>query len=116
MLLVGALLGIFGQQAARAAGPMWHPIAAPPLVGDESTVGNADCTKMVDKQHREKPCKGLTLDCIAAMGCVVPMTLSGDLPPAENVAIRHDLPTEAAILGLAGRMLAPEPEPPAILI
>lgn len=44
------------------------------------------------------------------------MTLSDDLPPAENVAIRHDLPAEAAIPSLAGRTLAPEPEPLSILI
>lgn len=79
-------------------------------------MGHADCMKMMDKQHREMPCKGLTLDCIAAMGCVVSMTLSDDLPPAENVAIRHDLPAEAAIPSLAGRTLAPEPEPLSILI
>lgn len=67
MLLVGALLGIFSQPAGRAAGPMWRPVAAQPLAGDEAAVGHADCMKMMDKQYREMPCKGLTLDCIAAM-------------------------------------------------
>lgn len=116
MLLLGALVGIFGQQAARAAGPAWRPIAAQVVASDKAAGGNADCMKMMNKHHGEKPCKGLTLDCIAAMGCVVPMTLSGDLPPAVNVAIRNDLPTEAAIPSLVGRTLAPEPDPPSFLI
>lgn len=112
-LLMGALLGIFGQQAALAVGPAWHPIVERSLPADMEKMGSADCMKMMDKQESEKPCKGLTLDCIAAMGCVVPMTLSSDAPAAEHVAVRHDLPTEAAIRSLAGRTLAPEPEPPA---
>ena len=64
----------------------------------------------------EKPCKGLTLDCIAAMGCVVSMTLSSDLPVPERAAIFLESPAAAIARCLAGRTLAPEPEPPSILI
>lgn len=115
-LLLGALFGILGQQAALAVGPAWHPIVEQSLPADMEKMGSAGCMKMMDKQDSEKPCKGLTLDCIAAMGCVVPMTLSSDQPTVVHVATRHDLSAEAAIRSLAGRTLAPEPEPPAILI
>lgn len=115
-LLLGALFGILGQQAALAVGPAWHPIVEQSLPADMEKMGNADCMKTMDEQLGENPCKGLTLDCIASMGCVVPMTLSSDQTASEHVATRHDLSAEAAIRSLAGRMLAPEPEPPAILI
>lgn len=115
-LLMGALLGIFGQQAVRAAGPAWQPIAEQSPTGDMANMGSADCMKVTADPSGDKPCEGLTLDCIAAMGCVVPITLSSDPPGAEHVATRHDLPTEVAIRSLAGRTFAPEPEPPSILI
>ncbi|MFX7930421.1 hypothetical protein ABTK36_19895, partial [Acinetobacter baumannii] len=41
-----------------------------------------DCMKMMAQQQQptQKPCKGMTLACIAAMGCVVPMAVRNDAP------------------------------------
>lgn len=70
--------------------------------------------KMMAQQQSpvRKPCNGITLDCIAAMGCVVPIML-GDAPsmpsslaPAKMVAFWP----RAAVL--RGSELTPEPEPP----
>ena len=76
---------------------------------------DADCMAMMAKQQpapEKKPCKGLTLDCIAAMGCVVPL-VAADL--ANNVAtprVNGPLgfwPTNAVLTGMS---FAPDPEPP----
>ena len=79
LLLVGALLGLFGgQMAAARSVPM--AMSAPKAMAMDS-----DCMAMMAKQQpapEKKPCKGLTLDCIAAMGCVVPLAaadLAGDI-------------------------------------
>src|SRR3546814_15472196 len=70
LLLIGALIGLFGAQMAAARSV---PTAAS---APRAMAMDADCMAMMAKQQpapEEKPCQGLTLDCIAAMGCVVPM-------------------------------------------
>lgn len=109
LLLLGAVFGLFGQQAAYAAGmPMG---AAPASVSVMST----DCMEMMQQGRQEPgkmPCKGLTLDCIAAMGCTIPLfavpepgTLGGSLH-ARQV---HFLPAVHQLVGLS---TGPEPPPP----
>lgn len=111
MLLLGALLGLFGQQAAYAAGA--RAAIAPASVSQM----DADCMEMMQKQSQpaEKPCKGLTLDCIAAMGCVIPALLgNGGVP----LAAPQPLPVPAfssETSVLVGSDLPPEQHPPAIL-
>lgn len=68
-----------------------------------------------EQQPSDEPCKGLTLDCIAAMGCLVPIVLR-DAPHVPAAPIPHQTMafwTAAAILH--GSDLTPEPEPPTIL-
>ena len=70
LILLGALVGLFGLEAAYAAGPRMAPapVAASGM--------DADCMAMMEKQQpqpAQAPCKGMTLDCIAAMGCIVPL-------------------------------------------
>jgi hypothetical protein len=70
LLLIGALLGLLAQEAAFASAPAMPmqdtAIAAPTM--------SAECAEMmgIDKSQDKEPCQGLTLDCIAKMGCAVP--------------------------------------------
>ncbi|AJR26801.1 MULTISPECIES: hypothetical protein [Sphingomonadales] len=109
LLLVGALLGLFGgQMAAARSVPM--AMSAPKAMAMDS-----DCMAMMAKQQpapEKKPCKGLTLDCIAAMGCVVPLAaadLAGDIATPRIHGALGFWPTNAV---LAGKSFGPDPDPP----
>jgi len=111
LLLLGAVLGLFGQQAAYAVGA--RAVMAPTAVSQMS----ADCMEMMQKQPQpaEKPCKGLTLDCIAAMGCVVPIVLKEPAAPTaapQFVSLQAFWPAASI---LVGSNLPPEQHPPTIL-
>jgi hypothetical protein len=74
-----------------------------------------DCMKMMaqaEHEKREAPCKGLTLDCIAAMGCTVPLTLAEPFVLPASPPLSRLEPTIHAARVLAARVVAPEPEPP----
>lgn len=70
---------------------------------------------MMTKQQpapKEKPCKGLTLDCITAMGCAVPLMaadLTGSLVTPRIYEKQAFWPATDV---LAGQNFAPEPDPP----
>jgi hypothetical protein len=109
ILLLGALIGLFGQSAALAGG--LRATATSTAV----TSPQSDCMGMMQKPPEQKPCKGLTLDCVAAMGCIAPM-LPGE-PIRVAVAPATAMPTSAVpIVALVGRSVAPELEPPSLLI
>jgi hypothetical protein len=111
LLLLGALTGLLGQEAAFASGP--PAMSAPMAMSGMSE----DCMKMMAQQQQpaQKPCKGMTLACIAAMGCVIPMAVRNDAPV---LAAREANPTLAfwpTTTVLRGSNLTPEPEPPTLL-
>ncbi len=110
LLLVGALIGLFSQGLALA-----H-IPAP--VASHSQQMSDDCMAMMAKAQQEKrqaPCKGITLDCIAMMGCVVSMTLPEPVIVAAALRSPAPIPGIAVARPLATRTVAPEPEPPALI-
>lgn len=116
MLLVGSMLGLLGVQTAAAAAPIPAMTMAMPTHAEPASMP-ADCAAMMSAhapQPDKQPCPGITLDCIAAMGCAMPF-------PGTYVALnargpitapKHVQPTD---LALVGKNLAPEPEPPTIL-
>lgn len=110
LMLLGALTGLFGQEAAYAAGPAFAPA---PVVGM-----SPDCMAMMHKAPATTPapCKGLTLGCIAAMGCVVPLLATPE--PSLVVKAAYEPVQYAPSLPevLVGRALEPEPHPPSYLI
>src|SRR3546814_10072091 len=66
--------GLFGAELAYAR-------SVPATAPAKTMAMDADCMAMMAMQQpapTEKPCKGLTLDCIAAVGCVVPL-MAADL-------------------------------------
>lgn len=108
----GAVIGLLGQAAAFAAGSVF--------VAETSAVSqapmSADCAEIMKQQAPdEPPCKGLTLDCIAKMGCSVPIALM--LPAAQPIQL--ELPTTRAVpipvAVMASLTLLPDKQPPKLL-
>lgn len=116
LLLLGALIGLLGQEAAFASGT--PAMSAPVAMSGMAMPGmSEDCMKIMAQQQQpvQKPCKGMTLACIAAMGCVIPMAVRNDAPV---LAAREANPTLAfwpTTTVLLGSDLTPEPEPPTLL-
>jgi hypothetical protein len=112
LLLLGALLGLFGQGMALAAGPT----LAPTVEASHTMPAGMDCSEMAapQKQSPKQPCKGLTLACIAQMGCTIPMTFEEPRPLTEHAyapRLAASWPTSPVLAGLD---VAPEPEPPTV--
>lgn len=108
------MLGLLAQEAAFASAP------AMPLPSDTSITAPAmsdECAEMmgIDKSQDSTPCKGMTLDCIAKMGCAVPPAV---VPPAALLATTDDhagTVDQLPITRLLGRNYGPEPDPPLFL-
>ncbi len=65
-------------------------------------------------QPAQMPCKGMTLDCIAAMGCIVPVLVRDE---GAALAMPRTAPVQdfwPATLVLVGSDLPPEQPPPNI--
>ncbi|MGE4410171.1 hypothetical protein DFR49_3234 [Hephaestia caeni] len=118
LLLLGALIGLSGQEMAFARGPsMMKTVATDHQMAD---MEGMDCAEMMaqpqpPQDKGSKPCKGMTLDCIAQMGCALPIFVK-DGPAPEAVAPTVPLPSFwPSTPRLVGRSYGPEPEPPARL-
>lgn len=112
MLLLGALLGLLAQEAAFASAP-----ALPDLEMAASPGGMADdCaeTMGVEKSGSDTPCKGLTLDCIAKMGCALPLATPTPAAPPVAALFPGAIVNEQRAVRLVGRNYGPEPDPPLI--
>ncbi len=117
-LLLGALIGLFGLEGAYAGAPrMSAPAAATAMA---TMPMDADCMAMMAKEARKPqpmpgPCKGMTLDCIAAMGCVLPMLtgVSGPALAAPPTSSKTQYWTVTRVL--AGDDRPPDLHPPSIL-
>jgi hypothetical protein len=109
-------MGLFGQAVAYASVPPAMP--APMTMSGMAMSGmSEDCMKMMAQQQQptQKPCKGMTLACIAAMGCVVPMAVRNDAPALTARAADPFLAFWPTTTVLRGSDLTPEPEPPTLL-
>jgi hypothetical protein len=117
LMLLGALIGLVGQEAAFAGAPA-HARAAIMKMSESTAPMSADCMEMMQKapQPAQKPCKGLTLDCIAAMGCVIPLAVTPESALVQKMIHARMEHFPAPANALTGRALAPEPEPPTPLI
>lgn len=123
MLLIGAMLGLFAQEAAFASAlPMQMSVQASAPAGMSE-----DCAEMMGLTAQsvvsqsetglqpEMPCQGLTLDCIAKMGCALPLALVPPAMSAVQTLYRPNTPALIPVVRLVGRNLGPEPEPPTLL-
>lgn len=82
-----------------------------------SMATDMNCSEMsIPGSPKKAPCKGMTLQCIAQMGCTAPAALEPTMfSPREHVQDRlsHQLTQSAR---LVGRSYGPLPDPPSILI
>lgn len=110
VLALGAMIGVFGQGMAFAYAPQRAHLAGKMVMADDCMPG----AEAGQPAKQSKPCKGLTLACIAAMGCTLPLAVPDDhalVAPAGRLAPIHD---DVPARQLAGRDLAPEPDPPSL--
>lgn len=106
LLLLGALLGLFGQGMALAAAP------ASLVTQAASVAAETDCMEMMQEDPDGAPCTGITLDCIAAMGCVVFFTLVNEQSALNAPVLPTNVELASLVTPLSGRIPSPEPEPP----
>jgi hypothetical protein len=109
LLLFGAMLGLFGQEMAFASS-LQHAKAS------SHSVMMPGCTMPMAQRSDSKPCKGLTLECIAAMGCTIPLAQADEVSVVAPVVMVRIAPVEVATKRLTGLHVLPEPEPPHRLI
>ena len=113
LLLFGAVLGLLAQEAAFASAPAM-PIADTAIA---ASAMSDECAEMmgIEKSQNKGPCQGLTLDCIAKMGCALPpAVVSPATPLAEKTFITASF-DPLPVRRLAGRTFGPEPDPPLFL-
>ena len=116
LLLMGALLGLMGQEAAFARD---MPVK---MMTDQAVAAaqmSADCAEMMrlakQNPQPDKPCEGMTPDCIAKMGCAVPVALIPSVLSAAPTEFLLSTPRQMPVAPLVGRETSPEPHPPARL-
>jgi len=115
LLLLGALLGLLGQEAAFA------DVLPVEKAGQTAAVAemDADCAEMMalSKQQPppDKPCEGMTPDCIAKMGCALPVAVLPSLASGVSQVFRAAIPPHMPVAPLVGRKSGQEPEPPTSL-
>jgi hypothetical protein len=109
VLLTFVLIGLAGESTAMAMAPV---MASPATM--QASMSGMDCNDMPASDGT--PCKKLTWQCIAAMGCLSAAALEpAMIATADRLVTRgsHD-PSDAT--PLAGRSFGPEPHPPSFLI
>lgn len=115
VLVVLALLGVFGQTTARAM-PMEF-FAAAAKSGDDA-VPMSGCAEMNGEAatgedgEPSTPCDGMTLDCIGKMGCASALVLPDRLPQPGAAVQFHPVAYVVGDERRAGRSVSPELFPP----
>lgn len=120
LLLMGALLGLIGQETAFArAMPTAQAEQAAALVQTDADKMSADCAELMglskQQPQADSPCQDMTPDCIAKMGCAVPVALIPPLLSDTQTSSRPLAPRQSPVARLIGRETGPEPHPPADL-
>ena len=113
MLLIGALLGLFAQEAAFASVPVVQPVLQTSAV----EAMDAACMEAMGQSDdsSDDPCKGLTLDCIAKMGCALPLAQAPIGQRIANPVLTNAIVFAVDVKPLTGHDSGPEPVPPSIL-
>ncbi|MDQ2764120.1 MAG: hypothetical protein M3Y22_11760 [Pseudomonadota bacterium] len=112
LLLLMAVVGLFGQSTAMAMSP---------VQSDGKSMAAMDTMECCDgmpsgNMHGKTPCKKITLQCIAAMGCpAAAITEPVAITPSTR-QLDHLAPSWPLTARLDGRTYGPEPDPPSRLI
>lgn len=112
LLLTFAMVGLAGQSTAMAMAPVMASQAA-----EQAVMTGMDCKDMAPTPSSgSAPCKKLTWQCIAAMGCLTASALEPSMP-VMGVHLRvRTAPASRDVTRLVGRSYGPEPDPPSFLI
>lgn len=106
VLVMAAIIGLFGQTVAVAASPMGTVVqsTAPATMP-------MDCLGMT-QSGKSLPCDRMTFGCITGMGCSIPVTLDARQPFVVRATAATTTPGWPVTPPLNGRSLQPEPHPP----
>lgn len=112
LLLTFAMVGLAGQSTAIAMAP----VMASPAAKQPAMTG-MDCKDMATTPSSDgAPCKKLTWQCIAAMGCLTASALEPAMPAMDMRPLARTTPASRDVTHLVGRSYGPEPDPPSFLI
>jgi len=108
VLVVAAVIGLFGQTVAVVASPTMAAIEAP-----ASPAMPMDCLGMTQgRGNQSVPCDRMTIACVAGMGCSIPFTVNGAQPILVEAMTVSASPAWPVTSALKGRSVQPEPHPP----
>lgn len=115
-LLLMALLGLVGQSTAMAMVPT-GVTASSSHEATAASMAGMECDDMSGAPAPDTaPCKNITLQCIAAMGCSPLAVTLPAIEAPEIVTVEPGKSAPSVVTSLHGRSYGPEPDPPAILI
>ena len=108
-LIIGVLLGLFGQIVTVAA----SPVVATAMSASAPATMPMDCAGMMPNDGgKSLPCQRTTLACLAGMGCLPLIALDGRAPLAAEIVSADLLVISASYSALLGRSTQPEQHPP----
>ncbi len=112
LLAIFAMVGLAGQSTAMAMAPV---MASQPHM--QAAMVGMDCKDMVTTPSPDgSPCKKLTWQCIAAMGCLTASALEPTMLAMDVHPVVRTTHASADVTRLIGRSYGPEPDPPSFLI
>src|SRR5947207_508405 len=106
------MVGLAGQSTAMAMAPvMANPVAK------QAAMAGMDCKDMATSPSSDgAPCKKLTWQCIATMGCLTASALQPSILAMDGHPLVRAVPATRDVTRLVGRSYGPEPDPPSFLI
>ena len=108
-LIVGVLLGLFGQVVTVAA----SPAVANAISATAPATMPMNCVGMMQKAGgKSLPCQQMTLACLAGMGCLPLYVLNSRSSSVPEMVITDLLLSSPSYLALHGRSVLPEQHPP----
>lgn len=118
-LLFAALLGLIGQEAAFARAMSSAQAGQAAVAQTDVDQMSPECAELMrlapQPSQSDLPCQGMTPDCVAKMGCAVPVAVVPPLLDAMPTRFRLLVPRQMPVARLIGREISPEPHPPAAL-
>lgn len=111
-LLFFAVVGLFGQSTAMAMSPVESETMS------MAAMASMDCCDGMSagQMHGSVPCKKMTLQCIAAMGCPAAAITEPVGAAFTTREIDRLDPAWPLTARLDGRTYGPDPDPPSFLI
>ena len=119
VILMLALLGLVGQATAHAMAR--GPMPTSTMRSMQMSPNAMSCRDMPQAEpdeapSKKAPCKKVGLQCMAAPGCASLSMIEADELAGDDVALEPLKSIVGRVDALDDRTVAPEPEPPSLLI